>query len=100
MGRPVILEKYPYTYLRTIIMKKNLLSKSDYDKILKMSPSEIGKYLEDFEYKKEVDEFLKDFLNVPKLKRRLNPREMKKLILSQYEERILKQISSNSRLTI
>ena len=56
MGRPVILEKYPYTYLRTIIMKKALLNKSDYDKILKMTPDQIGKYLEDFEYKQEVDE--------------------------------------------
>ena len=56
MGRPVILEKYPYTYLRAIIMKKALLNKSDYDKILKMTPDQIGKYLEDFEYKKEVDE--------------------------------------------
>ena len=37
MGRPVILEKYPYTYLRTIIMKKNLLKRADYDKILKMT---------------------------------------------------------------
>src|SRR3989338_2632440 len=56
MGRPVILQKYPYTYLRTVVMKKALLSRADYDKILKMNPNEIGKYLEDFEYKKEVDE--------------------------------------------
>lgn len=50
------LEKYPYTYLRTIFMKNALFSKSDYDKILKMTHGEIGKYLQDFEYKKEVDE--------------------------------------------
>jgi len=50
------LGSYPDIYLRTIIMKRNLLVRPDYDKLLKMSPGEIGKYLEDFEYKKEVDE--------------------------------------------
>ena len=71
MGRPVILEKYPYTYLRTIIMKRNLLTKSDYDKILKMSPDEIGKYLEDFEYKKEVDELAMEYTGIELIERNL-----------------------------
>jgi V/A-type H+/Na+-transporting ATPase subunit C len=69
MGRPVILEKYPYTYLRTIIMKRNLLTKADYDKIMKMSPVEIGKYLEDFEYKKEVDELGMEYKGIELLER-------------------------------
>ena len=34
------------------------------------------------------EEWLKDFLNVPKLKRRLSSKELKKVILSQYEEDI------------
>ena len=71
MGRPVILEKYPYTYLRTIIMKKALLTKSDYDKILKMTPDQIGKYLEDFEYKKEVDELAMVYRGIELIERTL-----------------------------
>lgn len=71
MGRPVILEKYPYTYLRTIIMKKALLNKSDYDKILKMTPGQIGKYLEDFEYKKEVDELAMEYKGIELIERTL-----------------------------
>ena len=37
--------------------------------------------------KKEQDaqEFLKDFLNIPKLKRRLSSKELKKMILEQYD---------------
>ena len=71
MGRPVILERYPYTYLRTIVMKKNLLTKQDYDKIIKMSLGEIAKYLEDFEYKKEVDELALQYKGVELLERAL-----------------------------
>ena len=71
MGRPVILERYPYTYLRTIVMKKNLLTRQDYDKIVKMSPGEIAKYLEDFEYKKEVDELALEYKGIELLERAL-----------------------------
>tara|TARA_Y100000294_G_C8567053_1_gene341316 strand:- start:3504 stop:4550 length:1047 start_codon:yes stop_codon:yes gene_type:complete len=71
MGKPVILQQYPYTYLRTIVMKKNLLTKSDYDKVLKMTPDEIGKYLEDFEYKKEVDELAMEYKGVELIERTL-----------------------------
>jgi V/A-type H+-transporting ATPase subunit C len=71
MGRPVTLGQYPYTYLRTIIMKRNLLTRADYDKILKMTPDEIGKYLEEFEYKKEVDELAIEYQGVELLERTL-----------------------------
>lgn len=71
MGRPVILEKYPYTYLRTIIMKKNLLKRADYDKILKMGAEEIGKYLEEFEYKKEIDELAIEYQGIELIEKTL-----------------------------
>ena len=71
MGRPVTLGQYPYTYLRTIIMKRNLLTQADYDKILKMTPDEIGKYLEESEYKKEVDELAIEYQGVELLERTL-----------------------------
>ena len=34
------------------------------------------------------EEFLKDFLDVPKLKKRLTSKEIKKVILEQYDEEI------------
>jgi V/A-type H+/Na+-transporting ATPase subunit C len=46
---------YPYTYVRTVLMKKKLLRKEDYDKILKMSPEEIAKFIEELEYKEDID---------------------------------------------
>ena len=52
-------------------MKKNLLSKSDYDKIFKMGPEEICKYLEDFEYKKEVDELAIEYKGLELMERTL-----------------------------
>jgi V/A-type H+-transporting ATPase subunit C len=52
-------------------MKKNLLGKADYDKLIKMSPEEIGKYLEDFEYKREVDELALRYKGVELIERTL-----------------------------
>ena len=71
MGKVISSEKYPYTYLRTIVMKKNLLKKEYYDKILKMSPKEIGKYLEELEYKKELNELAIQFDGVELLEKTL-----------------------------
>ena len=34
---------------------------------------------------KSPEEFLKDFLNVPKLKKKLNVKKLKEVIMSQYE---------------
>jgi V/A-type H+/Na+-transporting ATPase subunit C len=47
---------YPYTYVRVITMKAKLLDKDDYNRLLKMGFSEIAKYLQDSEYKKEINE--------------------------------------------
>lgn len=65
------LEKYPYTYLRTKFMKNALFSKTDYDKILKMKHGEIGKYLQDFEYRKEVDELAMSYKGAELIERAL-----------------------------
>ena len=100
MALAIRLGKYPYTYLRTLIMKRNLLSKSDYDKILKMSPEEIGKYLEEFEYKKEVDELAMEYRGVELIERtlqkslgnkfgkllRISPQDLK-LLIKVYQKR-------------
>ena len=38
---------YPYTYVRTAVMKSLLFKKEDYHKMLKMSFSEIEKFLQE-----------------------------------------------------
>ncbi|MFH1440084.1 MAG: ATP synthase A1 subunit C [Candidatus Woesearchaeota archaeon] len=57
MSEKIILaDCYPYTYVRVISMKSKLLSRDDYNKLLKMGFSEISKYLQESEYKKEINE--------------------------------------------
>ena len=46
---------YPYTYVRTAVMKSLLFKKDDYQKMMKMSFSEIAKFLQDSNYKKEIN---------------------------------------------
>lgn len=36
----------------------------------------------------DAEEFVEDFFNTPKLKRKLSPKELKKIILEQYDEEI------------
>ena len=50
------LGKYPYNYVRTSVMKSLLFRKQDYDKMLKMGFSEIAKFMQDSNYKKEINE--------------------------------------------
>lgn len=50
------LGKYPYTYVRTAVMKSLLFRKPDYDKMLKMGFSEIAKFMQESNYKKEISE--------------------------------------------
>ena len=50
------LGKYPYTYVRTAVMKSLLFKKSDYGKMLKIGLNEIAKSMQDSNYKKEISE--------------------------------------------
>ena len=50
------LGKYPYTYVRTNVMKSLLFKKHDYEKMLKMGFNEIAKFMQDSNYKKEISE--------------------------------------------
>ncbi len=50
------LRRYPYTYVRTAVMKSLLFNKSGYDKMLKMGFNEIAKFLQETSYKSEINE--------------------------------------------
>lgn len=47
---------YPYMYARVSAKKAKLLEERDYNKLVKMEPSEIARNLEEGEYKEEIDE--------------------------------------------
>lgn len=47
---------YPYMYARVSAKKAKLLEEKDYDKLVKMKPSEIARNLEEGEYKEEINE--------------------------------------------
>src|SRR3989344_8359927 len=47
---------YAYTYVRTVVMRTLLFRRDDYQKMLKMSFSEIAKFLQDSNYRKEINE--------------------------------------------
>lgn len=50
------LGRYPYTYVRTAVMKSLLFKKDDYQKMLKMSFIELAKYMQESNYKREINE--------------------------------------------
>lgn len=50
------LGKYPYTYVRVAVMRTLLIKTAEYEHLLKMSVPEIIRYLEETEYKKEIDQ--------------------------------------------
>ena len=58
------LEESPYTYVRTTVMRTLLIPKQDYNKLLKMSISEISNYLGQTQYKKEIDELGVEFSGI------------------------------------
>lgn len=52
---------YPYTYVRVMAMKGKLYKRQDYNKLLKMQGNEIAKYLEEAEYKEDINELAKEY---------------------------------------
>ncbi len=56
---------YPYTYVRVMAMKGKLYRKQDYDKLLKMQAAEIAKYLEESDYKEDINTLAKDLEGYP-----------------------------------
>lgn len=50
------LKFYPYTYVRTVVMRSLLFKGDDYQKMMKMGFSEIAKFLQESHYRKEINE--------------------------------------------
>jgi V/A-type H+/Na+-transporting ATPase subunit C len=63
---------HPYLYTRGAFMKKKLLTGQDYQKLLKMDVMEITKFLEESEYKKEIDELALGLKGVDLIEAALN----------------------------
>ena len=80
---------YPYTYVRTVVMKSLLFRREDYEKMLKMSFSEIAKYLQESNYRKEINELGTKYSGADLLELALNrnlAESFKKLMrISSYE---------------
>ncbi len=50
------MSEYPYMYARISAKRAKLLDSQDYEKLLKMQPNEIARYLEEGEYREDIDE--------------------------------------------
>lgn len=85
----VDLKFYPYTYVRTVIMRSLLFKRDDYNKMLKMGFGEIARFLEESHYKKEIDELAAEHSGSDLLELALNKNlaeSFKKLIRISSEE--------------
>ena len=70
--RQLELGKYPYTYVRTVVMKSLLFKKHDYEKMLKMGFNEITKFMQDSNYKNEISELATEYSGADLLELALN----------------------------
>ncbi|MBI2654435.1 ATP synthase A1 subunit C [Candidatus Woesearchaeota archaeon] len=89
LRRKIRLGFYPYTYVRTVVMRALLFRRDDYLKMLKMSFSEIAKFLQESHYKKEINELAREYSGADLLELALNRNlsgSFKKLIRISSEE--------------
>lgn len=71
-NRKIIYRFNPYTFARISAMKSLLLKKEDYDRIMKMDPSEIIKFLQDGVYRDEINTLAIKFEGVKLVENALN----------------------------
>ncbi|MBW2977207.1 ATP synthase A1 subunit C [Candidatus Woesearchaeota archaeon] len=71
-SRKVRLGIYSYTYVRTAVMKSLLFRIEDYQKMLKMTFSEIAEFLQNSNYKKEIDGLATEYSGADLLELALN----------------------------
>ena len=70
--KKIKLSFYPYTYVRTTVMRGLLLKKEDYHKILKMDFNEIAKLLGETTYKEAIDKLASTLAGADLLEAALN----------------------------
>lgn len=63
---------YPYTNTRVRVMKTKLLQKNDFEKMLRMSSSEIARFMQETEYNKEISELATRYSNANLIEYSLN----------------------------
>ncbi len=63
---------YPYTVTRVKVMKSKLLRNTDYMKMRKMGMNEVIRFLEESEYKKEIDSLSKEYKGLELIELALN----------------------------
>jgi len=70
----------PYTYARICAMKSLLLKKDDYDKIKKMSPNEIIKFMQEGVYAPEINKLVLNYSGINLVENALN-KHLEKIFL-------------------
>lgn len=70
--KKIRLRRYPYTYIRTVVMRSLLFKKQDYQKMLKMGFSEIAKLMQESNYRKEINELANQYSGADLLELSLN----------------------------
>ncbi|MBD3314122.1 ATP synthase A1 subunit C [Candidatus Woesearchaeota archaeon] len=70
--RSIRLGQAPYTYARVAVMRSKLVKRDDYSRLMKMKVSEITKFLQETEYKKEIDEMAVNYSGVELVELALN----------------------------
>lgn len=63
---------YPYTVTRVRVMKSKLLKKEDYLRMRKMGLNEMIRFLEESEYKNEIDSFSREYMGTELIELALN----------------------------
>ncbi len=63
---------YPYTYVRTVVMRALLFKRDHYIKMIKMSFNEIAKFLQESHYRKEINELATQYSGTDLLELALN----------------------------
>ena len=91
--KKIKLRRYPYTYVRTVVMRSLLFKKEDYHKMVKMGFSEIARFLQESNYKKEINALASEYSGADLLELALNKNlceSFKKLMrISSYELALL-----------
>lgn len=72
LSKNIHLGTQPYTYARVCVMRSELLKKEEYQKIMKMKLNEIIEFLQETQYKKEINELAMNYSGVDLIEMALN----------------------------